>query len=171
MARRHVGRFTRGPRKATDWSASAALTAGLAVAASSAAIDEVFTPIVGGETLIRTRGMLGWESDQSAATEQQIGAYGICVVSEQAATVGITAVPHPGTDAAWGGWLYHTYFFSEFRFLTAAGFDPRNLQTMVVDSKAMRKIDEDDRLVTVVEVTGTKGITFFSALRLLSKVH
>jgi len=69
MARRVVRSFRRGPRKATDWSASAVITAELNVPAASAVLDESFTPIAGGETLIRTRGMLGFRTDQVSADE------------------------------------------------------------------------------------------------------
>ena len=171
MARRRSGGFVRGPRRATDWSASTILGAPLFVANNSASLVEVFTPIVGGETLIRTRGMLGFQSDQAAADEFQLGAYGIAVVTEQAATIGITAVPTPATDAAWGGWLYHTYFFAGMDFISAVGVEPGMMHTFPIDSKAMRKVDEDERLVTVVENTGIHAFELASAVRLLSKVH
>ena len=171
MARRRRG-FVRGPRRAVDWSASSVLAAPVTVPGASAVLIETFQPIAGGETVIRTRGMLGWESDQTAATERQIGAFGICVVTQQATTVGITAIPHPATDAAWGGWLYHTFFFSEFRLTTAAGFESNFLNSMVIDSKAMRKVDEDERLVVVVENThATQSFLFFNSERFLTKVH
>ncbi len=69
MPRRAGGRFQRGPRRSTDWSASAALTAAVVVPAGAAILLEAFVPIVGGETIIRTRGFLGWKSDQVAASE------------------------------------------------------------------------------------------------------
>ena len=172
MARRVVRSFARGPRKATDWSASAALTVGVGLPAASAILTQVFVPIVGGETVIRTRGMLGWSSDNAAASENQLGAFGIGVVSEQAATVGITAVPHPGTDAAWGGWLYHTYWFSQTQFLSSVGLQFDKMHTIVIDSKAMRKVGETERLVVVWENTGAShGVSVFDSIRILSKVH
>ena len=59
----------RGTKKHTDWSASAALTVGVAVPAASAVLLETLIPATGGETLIRTRGMIGWSSDSAAASE------------------------------------------------------------------------------------------------------
>jgi len=171
MARRFVRSFKRGPRRAVDWSASAIISTVTSLAGSSAALSQVFTPIVGGETLIRTRGLFSYASDQLAATENIVGAFGISVVSEQAATVGITAVPHPATDAAWGGWLYHTYFAARFGFLSSIGFEHDVLNHIVIDSKAMRKVDEDDRLVIVVENTSSTGMIFMDNVRLLSKIH
>jgi len=171
MARRTVSSFRRGPRKATDWSASVILAGPINVPGSSAVLLETFTPIAGGETVIRTRGMLAWSTDQVGADEDQIGAFGIAIVSAQAASVGITAIPHPGTDAAWGGWLYHTYFFSKFELLSSVGANPDMAHSLVIDSKAMRKVDEDDRLVVVVENTAATGFEVYNSERFLSKVH
>ena len=169
MARR--GRtFSRGPRRATDWSASA--FGGIVVVANGTAVLlETFAPIVGGETVIRTRGNFSIASDQDIATELQIGAFGICVVTQQAAGIGITAIPHPVADAAWGGWLYHRYFAFQFDFGTGVGFISDMAHQIEIDSKAMRKVDEDDRLVTLVENNGSRGFQIVNHERFLSKVH
>jgi len=171
MARRHVSSFTRGPRRAVDWSASSVIAGYTGLAGSTAALSEVFTPIPGGETVIRTRGLLSVGSDQVAATEDIVGAFGIAVVTAQAVSVGITAVPHPGTDAAWGGWLYHTFFAAQMRFASAIGLHPDWVTNTVIDSKAMRKVDEDERLVVVIENMATTGLLFFHSERFLSKIH
>jgi len=165
-------RFPRGSRKATDWSASTPLAVLVNVPAASAVLLETFTPIAGGETIIRTRGMLGWLGDNLAADELQFGAFGIGVVSEQAASVGASAVPHPATDAAWDGWLYHTYFFSDFEFVSGVGIDGGLMHTMVIDSKAARKVSENDRVVIVVENTHASfGFDFANSERFLTKIH
>ena len=172
MARRvRNSGFNRGPRRAVDWSASAPIAGYSGLAGSSAVISENFTPIVGGETIIRTRGLFSYGSDQVAATEDIVGAFGICVVTAQALSVGITAVPHPATDASWGGWLYHTFFAQQMRFASAIGLEPQWVNNIVIDSKAMRKVDEDERLVVVIENTSTTGMLFYNSERFLSKVH
>ena len=173
MARRFGRSFPRGARKAVDWSASAAQQSQLTVAAGTAVLAEAFIPIVGGETVIRTRGMLGISSDQVSSNEVQLGAFGMCIVTAQAVSVGITAIPHPATDAAWGGWFYHTFLMSELIVLSAAGFDSNFMgQTIVIDSKAMRKVDEDERLVVVIEnSSASAGFRIAHSERLLSKVH
>jgi len=169
--RRSSQRFQRGPRRATDWSASGATAGGVAVAGNTQALLEVFTPIVGGETLIRTRGLITISTDQTVADEVQIGAIGIGVVTAQAVSVGITAIPHPMTDAGWGGWLWHSYYSYDFAFATAVGFEGNLANQIPVDSKAMRKVDEDERLVLVIQNQAVNGIILFSSLRLLSKIH
>jgi len=171
MARRNFTR-SRGARKGTDWSASAVQTAFDTIPAASAVLLEVFTPIAGGETIIRTRGLLTYGSDQEAVTEGVNAAFGIGVVSEQAATVGITAVPHPGTDAAWDGWMYHTYMATIARIVTAASVDFNAVVQHVIDSKAARKVSENDRLVIVVEnMSSSTGMLMSNSERLLSKIH
>ena len=171
MARRVRTTFVRGPRKGTDWSASTPVAAFVNVGGSAVALLETFTPIAGGETVIRTRGLFTWMSDQTGANESQIGAVGIGVVSEQAATVGITAIPHPDTDAAWGGWLWHSYFASRLEFVSAVGVLPEMAHNIVIDSKAMRKVGENERLVVVCENSSTTGIRVLTSIRLLSKLH
>ncbi len=48
-------------------------------------------------TVVRVRGVMHLMSDQEAASEQQALAYGVCVVSDQAAAIGITAIPTPSS--------------------------------------------------------------------------
>ena len=163
--------FSRGLRRATDWVGSQPLSSMVTVAAGTAALLQTFTPFPDGETIIRLRGLFNWRSDQSTTDEFQIGAYGIAVVSEQAATVGIAAVPHPDTDASWDGWMYHTYFCSRFEFLSGVGVLADMVHTIVIDNKAMRKITGDDRLVLVVENSSGTGIQVLDQVRILSKVN
>ena len=140
------------------------------MAANTVVLDQVFTPTPAGETLIRTRGIFVVGSDQNSAAEQTNGAVGVGVVSEQAATVGVTAVPHFDTDSAWGGWLWHSYFAANFAFGTAVGFEPNMMQTIVIDSKAMRKIGDNERLVVVVQNShATFGLVYYTSMRLYSK--
>ena len=175
MARRigRSGRFTRGPRRATDWSASSVQTTIDTVVSGGASLLESFTPIVGGETLIRTRGLVTIRSDQVAASEDIIGAFGIGVVTKQAISVGITAIPHPGTDAAWGGWVVHQYYGERFQFFSSVGINGGNnaLSHYPVDSKGMRKIDEDEGLVVVFENMAATGCNVTHSFRFLTKVH
>jgi len=170
LARRPFVR-TRSSRKGTDWSGSTPVTGFTAVAASTSSLLQIFTPIVGGETVIRIRGLLSVKTDQIAAAENQVGAYGICVVSEPAATVGITAVPTPMADNAWDGWMYHQYFAQAFQFSSAVGWRANLAEQVQIDCKAMRKVSENDRLVFVVENAAAFGIQLFDMVRILSKLH
>ena len=162
-------RFGGSSRRLTDWSASPALSGYTSVAAGAAALLVVGTPIGAGETIIRTRGLFAWKSDQTAASENQLGAFGMGVVTEQAATLGITAIPHPDTDASWDGWFYHTYFASRIDSLTSVGVHFDATHRVIIDSKAMRKVSREERFVCMVENTGTHGIEVYAASRVLLK--
>jgi len=170
---RHRGRgFVRGSRKATDWSASAAQVGSVAIAAATKALLQTFVPIAGGETVIRTRGTFSVASDQFAASELQIGALGICIVSDIAAAAGAASIPGPATNADWGGWFVHQYFSRWLEFASAVGIEPNFGMSFEIDSKAMRKIDENDRLVVMVEnSTAGHGIEVMESFRFLTKVH
>ena len=123
MARRSSRGFTRGTRKATDWSASAIQTGSVAIAAATKALLQTFVPVAGGETIIRTRGTFSVASDQAGASELQIGALGICIVSDIAAAAGAASIPGPATNAAWGGWFVHQYFSRWFEFISGVGVE------------------------------------------------
>jgi len=156
MANRVRGRtFQRGSRRQTDWGISFSTTSHLAVPANGATLV-ASTPAAGFVgiapiTLIRTRGEFAYVTDQTAASEEQSGAVGICLVSEQAGLVGITAIPHPSTDATWDGWLYHRWFHSQFLVTSAIGTQAEAMHSFEIDSKAMRKIGSEELLALVVE--------------------
>ena len=101
-------------------------------------------------------------------------AVGMCWVSENAAGVGITAIPTPLTDVAWDGWLFHRMHgnitgFSTTELLTG----PIDAQRVEIDSKAMRKTRATDVLVGVVELgteTGAASLVFSGVSRILLKI-
>jgi len=168
-----AGRFTRqvrsGAKRHPDWSDNVPLTSFTGIAASSAVLLTVFTPTGGGETVIRTRGLFGWKSDQNAAAEDQLGAVGICKVSAQAVSVGITAIPHPDTDAGFP-WLWHSFFASSFVFGTNVGLVPDMFHRIVIDSKAMRKVTDDERIVVVIENSAPFGLLVYDSVRIMTKL-
>ena len=169
MARRFRSSFKGSSKRVTEWAGQTPRTTLVAVAGSSAVLLTVFLPGDNGVTVVRTRGVFGWKTDQIAANEDQMGAVGIGLVSAQAVSVGITALPHPSTDSGWDGWLWHSYFVSSFSFITGVGFEPNMLHLLEIDSKAMRKVSNEMRLVTVVENDNTDGISVYSASRILTK--
>jgi len=160
----------RSTKKHVDWSGSVPLTAMVALAGSSQVLDQIFTPFAEGETVVRTRGLFTWGSDQFVAGEDQLGAVGIGIVSAQAASVGITAVPHPDTDSAWDGWLWHSYFASRITVGDQTAYAPAQVHQLRIDSKAMRKVGSDERAVLVVQNSSASGMIFSLQVRFLSKV-
>jgi hypothetical protein len=101
-------------------------------------------------TLIRHRGLFHVQSDQIASNENPFGAYGICIVSDQALAIGVTAVPTPYTDADSDLWIVHGYWGAPVKVATAVGFNDIS-QRYPFDSKAMRKLSPDETMILVVE--------------------
>ena len=167
-------RFTRGnsQRRLTQWAATAAETAWTALAAATAILDSTFT--VGSdspETIVRIRGSFDVQSDQLAAQEEPFGAIGIAIVSDQAVAIGVTAIPTPYTDAVSDLWMLHEFWSAPMTF----GVDARGIakidQLLVLDSKAMRRISEDETLIVVVENgSAAAGAEYRLDLRILAKV-
>ena len=124
-------------------------------------------------TVVRTRGLLGILSDQVTGTEDQACSYGHAVVSDQASAIGVTAIPTPVVDQASDLWYVFENMMSDIRFASGVGFGKIGIYKDF-DSKAMRKVDVGQDVVTVVEtpaVAFTDGIIFNAVGRFLVKLH
>ena len=167
--RRRIGGARRGFRPPTDWTAlqSTVLTN---IAGATKILAGSFT--VGGstETVRRTRALIHWKSDQLVASEYAIGAFGMCVVSEDAFAAGVASVPGPFTDASSDLWFVHQYILSDFIFGDATGFDSMGGRSYEVDSKAMRRVTDEERIVLVFENGSALGAQFGFAVRLLGSL-
>ncbi len=162
----------RGPRRQTDWAFGFITTARVAVPASSkvllasltAALIDPFRPF----TIVRTRGILLIESDQTAVSESQMGGVGLTFVSEPARVAGAASLPGPTTDFGHEGWFMHQFVTSRVEVASAIGAQNPAGTQYVIDSKAMRK--DGDALVLMAENTnGTSAFTVTVFLRLLMK--
>ena len=124
-------------------------------------------------TVMRTRGVWFLSSDQSAASELYSTAMGACVVSDQASAVGITAVPTPDIDALSDLWFLYERITNAFLFGDGTGFIENAGILAPFDSRAMRKVEEGEDVVFVVEngaVTAAGALGRLSG-RLLIKLH
>ena len=124
-------------------------------------------------TVVRSRILVGVTSDQAAVSENQVAGFGIAVVSDQANAIGVTAVPTPITDQGSDLFYSWTPLLASFAFITGAGFDAQFQTNYVVDSKAMRKVNEGQDMVQVVEgefVLGS-GTTITTMGLQLIKLH
>ena len=91
--------------------------------------------------------------------------FGICVVSENAFGVGITAIPFPLTDIGWEGWMFHRLLGPMVGLSVTEGENtgPISQFRLDFDTKAMRKIKASDVLVGVMELgteIGAATLTF-----------
>jgi len=162
---------SRAPKRATTWVGTSegsiqftAVTAGAKILLLSFDVPE-------DRTVVRTRGVLSIKSDQLAATEEIIGAFGMCVVSDTAAGTGISAIPGPMSTPNWDGWFVFEPFAFSMVIGDATGF--ANLgKEIVLDNKAMRKVKEGDTIVVVVESgTNGDGMRALANIRQLFKLH
>ena len=122
-------------------------------------------------TIVRTRGFVGIVSDQLAGVEDQAITYGEIVVTDQAVAIGVTAVPTPVTDSQ-SSWHVLEAMADRFNFVTGVGFQQSVVNRVVIDSKAMRKVEEGQDLISVAETSGaSNGVVVFAYSRTLIKLH
>jgi len=178
MARRSpTGRFPalrQGQRRETLWlgigegidTLAAANTAVLARVLNAAGL--AFRPF----TIVRTRMFWSMMSDQVAAIEDQQVALGVAVVSNQAVAIGVTAIPTPFTDLFSDLWLLHEILTSRFVDTGTAVEVAPNPIFKEVDSKAMRKVNDGEEPVFVLENSSVSaGTRSLFAGRMLIKLH
>ena len=120
-------------------------------------------------TIVRSRFNWLCVSDQNAATEQFVGNFGMCVVSDQAIAIGITALPTPATDLGSDLWFLHQSWIGQFQ-LNAAGMLSEGPKD--IDSKSMRKVVDGQDIAAVVEAgIGLSGVVVRTVGRMLIKLH
>ena len=121
-------------------------------------------------TIVRSRTQLLFLSDQVAATEGQTGGYGETVVADQAVAAGVASVPSPSLNSE-ADWHVFQALVGFVEVVTGAGiFLEQNQYT--VDSKAMRKVDMGEDLISVFDLAaGSSGATLTSFTRTLIKLH
>jgi len=120
-------------------------------------------------TVVRARSRIMIRSDQEAASETSRAAFGMCVVSDQASAIGISAVPTPGTDSASDAWFMFE-FLPHHLAVTPAGTGP-SYSTYDADSKAMRKVEDGFDVIQVGEQVAAVGCVVTGAVRMLVKLH
>jgi len=123
-------------------------------------------------TIVRVRGVLRLMSDQDAITEDQVAAYGMAVVSDQSAAIGVTAVPTPAADMGSDLWFVYEALINRvfFRSDTGVSTDPGTF--VQFDSKAMRKVNNDQDVVVMKESDAiSDGCILSDQFRMLVKLH
>ncbi len=124
-------------------------------------------------TIVRTHITWQLSSDQVVATEVYSAAIAGAVVSDQASAIGITAVPTPITDQGSDLFFFWDYAIRKYEFHSDVGVEEVGVMQKI-DSKAMRRVDDDQDVVFVIEndpAIGTDGSSLRAAGRFLIKLH
>jgi len=173
MARKSGNVFRGGRmRRQTLWlggpfvTTTLASTNAVALTASLSAAGLALRPF----TIVRTRGVWQVRSDQTAALESYGAMMGFAVVSDQAAAIGVTAVPTPDTDIQSDAWFVHEMQFGTFGFISGVGTQELGQPQRTYDSKAMRKVEEGFDFVQVMEAS-VNSASIHDAFRILVKLH
>ena len=173
MARMRVShaRARSGKIRPNYWTASATDTDTTALAAATAFQDQIGTVVdIEGGTVVRTRGIFSVASDQSAGNEFPFGAFGMTIVSEEAAAAGILSVPTAYADADDDRFFLHGFWAVGLRVATAVGFQSDVFSHWHFDSKAQRKVSASDVVsVTVENASATDGALYIINFRMLIK--
>ena len=171
MARRRVGEFrARAARPNRAW-ATINDTGFVTVAANTVNFIASFTPSNAGidETVLRTVGQLSIISDITGTAEEQVGAFGMILVTQQAISVGVTAVPDPVVDAGDDGWFVYQSFAQQSGTVTTG----RGSFSYPINSKAKRILEGTGMGIALVITNShpTHGLEFNIQLRILAQVR
>jgi len=175
MARRSLNRRS-GPRRQTEWLAREFNTGPISIPGVSFVFDSALDAAELAKlpfTITRTVGMLSIFSDQAIIAEFGHGAFGALVVSEKAATTGVTALPDPVTEANSDEWFLYGEWDTTNRVDAggSAGFGGKH--TIMFDSKAQRKVQEGEQIAFMIANAAAAGnaVQYFWQFRLLIKLH
>jgi len=172
MARRSTRHFVRPAPRTMIWIGASLPT----VTVSSS--NQLLTVLSAGAlllrpfTIVRTRQLIRFESDQGAASESEMAAYTRQVVTTAAATAGVGSLPG-GIDEPDSDFFVYQPIAQTFCFGSAIGFQVKNGpgDYWMVDSKAMRKVGIDDQVVGVIDVQAQLGSKIEIVGRTLIKLH
>ncbi len=159
----------RGTRRGSNWARLVnndfqAVAAGTKVVLASLVLSN---PGIN-ETIVRTRGTFWVQSDQAAALEEQLGAFGMVVVSDLALAAGAASIPGPVTDANDDGWFVWEPFVT--RNVSLTGAIPGQIYQF--DSKAARRVQEGFGIAIIVEnASATFGFEIAIGLSSLAVIN
>ena len=139
------------------------------LAAASSVIISGFVAFGGDQTILRTVGHMSVTSDQAGAVEQQIGAFGMILVSDTAFAIGITAMPKPIADQDNDGWFVYQSFSQQGDASVTSSL-PR---TYEFDSKAKRIVQLGGVTMAVIltNASASNGLQFSMNFRILSQLR
>jgi len=124
-------------------------------------------PLTAGLTIVRIRGLLSFYLTTITSVGNGFqGAFGIGIASAAAVNAGIASVPTPITELDNENWLYWTVLSAHGSVPLSTSLGEETKQSIVVDTKAMRKFDDGLAIYAAAEVVelGTAvGELFFDS--------
>jgi len=162
----------RVPRRRKSWDVGIGQTGVQANISSSSAVivSSALAVLQDGITLLRLRGEANFMiSSVAAALDGFSGAFGIGVATTAAVTAGAASVPTPLTEAAWDGWIFWQAMNMKSLTGTLSDFGVNTTLRMPIDTKAMRKLSEDESIYGVIETNevGTSNLVWHVDSRVL----
>ncbi len=170
MARQRQ-RFVRKAPSNKSW--AGVMTPSIAVAGSTKILLGSFSlsNVNIDETTLRTVGAIEVHSDQVAASEVQLGAFGLIMVNDLAVAAGAASIPGPVTDINDDGWFVYVPIVQRLNVGDSTGLQPEFGVRYAFDSKAKRKTDEGFKIAIMVENATAAGFIISIGFRLLSMVR
>ncbi len=107
-------------------------------------------------TIVRSRGFVRAVMDVGAAGDTIVGGFGLYIASDDQLAAGVTAFPSPILDLD-ADWMWHS--FAVLRSEVGTQLDEKTTfsQLLTIDSKAMRKIRQNQQVVFVGDVSVQSG--------------
>ena len=156
---------SRGRRADYQWQGNVLQLAGVGAAGSFTGIQVNNTA---GATIVRCRGEILCGLDVGAAGDGAVVGHGLMVMDDDQLAVGLTGMPDPEADLD-ADWIWHG--FSPLRSESGTqGQDHGDQHRLTIDSKAMRRIKQNDNLVYVIGVSilsGTPTVDVTLGVRML----
>ena len=171
MARRARARFIRPAPRTKMWIGwGVGLTALTASTLHSVGVYTAGALALRPFTILRTRGIVKYFSDQIVANESPFGVLGSIVVTDTAAALGVTAVPNPG-DNPEASWFTYQACMARVEVGDGTGFDGNFGAEYIIDDKSMRKVGPDDDVNLLFDQSAALGATLFTLGRTLIQLH
>ena len=147
-----MARGTRGRRADYDWQAQAGSITALDLTAGASSIIAMIA-FLQASTMVRIRGEAFVQLNAAAANERTIIALGLLVTTDEAVAAGGGSIPEPFDDAE-SPWVWHS-FASVSSGAEAAVVSDGLFARVPIDSKAMRRVKQNETLVFVAEIANT----------------
>ena len=111
-------------------------------------------------TVMRVRGHINVGMDVGAADNKGVVAVGLIIGTDDAVAVGATAFPSPADDID-ADWFWHGWFSLQSITGTQTDAEGGQFQAREIDSKAMRRIRQNEQVVLMADASIEAGSPTF----------